>query len=429
MVGDLKVSFLPSHNGVLFGHDRLCPFPSSPSPLPPASNPGSALISSDSWDRAEMTTRVILSKIQPTKRSHLMRMDIVKYVERLLGSHNYQVYPYGSVPLNTYLPDGDIDLTVLCPAIPNDQLAINVCKILREEKSNEAAQYKVKEIHFIDAAEVKLVKCIIQDIVVDISFNQLGGLTTFRFLVQVDHHLRKSHLFKRSLILIKAWCFYESRILGSQHGLLSTYALETMIIYVFHMFHTSLKGPLSVLYKFLDYFSKFDWENHCLSLKGPICKHTHTVVEVPVNDTGALLLSKEFLINCRKLFCISFDGLETDLVLFHVKHLDIIDPLKENNNLGRSVSRGNFYRICSALKLGARKLGWILSLSGERMTEELNKYFANTLNRQRVDRARCFGMQRVKDSEPSSSSHRASVKGQTYHLKDEDDFPPLSFAW
>lgn len=190
------------------------------------------------------------------------------------------------------------------------------------------------------------------------------------------------------------------------------------------------------MYKFLDYFSKFDWENHCLSLKGPICKHTHTVVEFPVNDAGALLLREEFLINCRKLFSISFDGLETNLALFRMKHLDIVDPLKENNNLGRSVSKGsshvlcpsfpfkiyefpcceiivtvyfagNFYRICSALKLGALKLRWILSLSGERMTEELNKYFANTLNRQRVDRASFFGMQITQNSEPSSSSQRA----------------------
>ncbi|KAM6578431.1 hypothetical protein CsatB_030268 [Cannabis sativa] len=413
-MADVKfLKSVPTHNGVCYGHNRLCPLPSSLSPLPPASNQGPTLISSDSWDRAEMTTRLILSMIEPTKRSNLMRINIFKYVERLLG--NFQVYLYGSVPLNTYLPDGDIDLTVLCPTIPNDQLALEVCKILKDEERNEAAQFKVKDTHFIDAAEVKLVKCVIQDIVVDISFNQLGGLTTYRFLVQIDRRLGNAHLFKRSLILIKAWCYYESRILGSQHGLLSTYALETLVIHIFNLFPTSLKDPLSVLYRFLDYFSKFDWENHCLSLKGPICKHTHTLVEFPVNDNSALLLSKEFLINCRKLYKIPFDGLETDLVFFRMKHLDIIDPLKENNNLGRSVSRGNLYRICSALKFGARKLSWILSLSGDRMTEELQNYFCNTLNR-------------LEGKYLPSTSYRSSVRGQTYHLKDEDDFPPLSCA-
>ena len=55
----------------------------------------------------------------------------------------------------------------------------------------------------------------------------------------------KDHLFKRSIILIKAWCYYESRVLGAHHGLISTYALETLVLYIFHQFHVSLDGPLA----------------------------------------------------------------------------------------------------------------------------------------------------------------------------------------
>lgn len=44
-------------------------------------------------------------------------------------------------------------------------------------------------------------------------------------------------------------------------------------------------------------------------------------------------------------------------------------------------SAGSFYRICSAFKYGARKLGWILLLPAERISDELNKFFANTLDR------------------------------------------------
>lgn len=42
---------------------------------------------------------------------------------------------------------------------------------------------------------------------------------------------------------------------------------------------------------------------------------------------------------------------------------------------------GNFYRIHSAFKYGARKLGWILLLPEERMEAELEKFFVNTLDR------------------------------------------------
>ncbi|KAL1191720.1 hypothetical protein V5N11_013442 [Cardamine amara subsp. amara] len=42
---------------------------------------------------------------------------------------------------------------------------------------------------------------------------------------QVDQLFRRDHLFKHSIILIKAWCYYESRILGANTGLILIYAL------------------------------------------------------------------------------------------------------------------------------------------------------------------------------------------------------------
>ena len=70
--------------------------------------------------------------------------------------------------------------------------------------------------------------------------------------MQVDWLVGKNHLFKHSIILIKAWCYYESRILGAHHGLISTYALETLILYIFHLFHCSLNGPLAVRFRGLN---------------------------------------------------------------------------------------------------------------------------------------------------------------------------------
>lgn len=66
-------------------------------------------------------------------------------------------------------------------------------------------------------------------------------------LVQIDNLIGEDHLFKRSIILVKAWCFYESRLLGANCNLLSSYALEILVIHIFDIFHESLKGPLQVL--------------------------------------------------------------------------------------------------------------------------------------------------------------------------------------
>ncbi|XP_050112115.1 uncharacterized protein LOC126590671 isoform X2 [Malus sylvestris] len=351
----LLCSALP--NNVVFRKDRPCPSP--PSPSLPTTNPDPSVIATESWAGAEEATQEIVPKIQPTLAAHQTRKEVIQYVQNLITCNvGCQVFPYGSVPLKTYLPDGDIDMTVFGSANIDEVFATDVYAIMKGEENNEASPFHVKDVHYIDA-EVKLVKCIIQNIVVDISSNQLGGFSTLHFLEQVDNYIGKNHLFKRSIILAKAWCYYESRILGAHHGLISTYALETLILYVFHFFHSSLDGPLAVLYRFLDYFSKFDWENYCISLNGPVCKSSlpDIVVEAPENGRDDLLLSEEFIRNCVEIFSVPSKGHETNLRAFPLKHLNIIDPLKQNNNLGRSVSR----RECIA--------------------DELPKFFANTLDR------------------------------------------------
>lgn len=142
---------------------------------------------------------------------------------------------------------------------------------------------------------------------VDVSFNQLGGLFTLNFLEEVDLAIGGDHIFKRAIMLVrarracsrrghaasnsmrgrsgaragaawgcaraaakraaalreqlarrrrrrpraaqvKAWCYYESRLLGAHHGLISTYALETLVLYVFNKHHAlrPITSPLQV---------------------------------------------------------------------------------------------------------------------------------------------------------------------------------------
>uniref|UniRef100_A0A1D1Z8R1 Poly(A) RNA polymerase protein cid1 n=1 Tax=Anthurium amnicola TaxID=1678845 RepID=A0A1D1Z8R1_9ARAE len=377
-MGDVHVC-PPTANGVLAGEG---PSASSPSQ---SSNPHPSKISADSWRVAERATQGIIRRIQPTVVADQRRREVVEHVRNLIkGVADAEIFPFGSVPLKTYLPDGDIDLTAIETPRSEDTLAKDVLAVLQAEEQNRNSEFEVKDVQYIHA-EVKLVKCLVQSIVVDISFQQVGGLCTLCFLEEVDRRIGKNHLFKCSIILIKAWCYYESRILGAHHGLISTYALETLVLYIFHVFHSSLDGPLAVLYRFLDYFSKFDWDNYCVSLNGPVCLSSlpEIIAETPESDGGDLLFSRDFLKSCEDQFTSAFklSDNNSNSRLFHQKHLNIVDPLKANNNLGRSVSKGNFYRIRSAFTYGARKLGRILILPGERITGELNRFFTNTLDR------------------------------------------------
>jgi len=142
--------------------------------------------------------------------------------------------------------------------------------------------------------------------------------------------------------LIKAWCYYESRLLGAHHGLISTYALEVLILYIFNLFHKSLHSPLEVLYRFLEYFSKFDWDNYCISLNGPVALSSlpNLTVEATITHTSDLLFDKEFLKSSMDKATVPPKNSDSCYTRFRPKHLNIVDPLKEHNNLGRSVNRG-----------------------------------------------------------------------------------------
>ncbi|KAK4837156.1 hypothetical protein QYF36_003237 [Acer negundo] len=247
-----------------------------------------------------------------------------------------QVHAYGSVPLQTYLPDGDIDLTAFSKN--QDLKWYDILKeVLENERERENAEFCLKDVEIIHA-KVQIVKCIVENIAVDISFNQLGGLCALCFLEEVDNLINKNHLFKRSILLIKAWCYYERHILGAQHSFISTYALETLVLYIFHAFDNSLAGPLEVLYRFLEFFSKFDWDNFYVSLWGPVPRSSipDMAAAVPPRRDGQELLLSKSVYECIAAYTVL--PLGQGNLNFKPKRFNIMDPLLRNNNLGISVS-------------------------------------------------------------------------------------------
>ncbi|KAF3494951.1 hypothetical protein DY000_02056836 [Brassica cretica] len=342
-------------------------------------------LDAERWAKAEDRTAKLIACIQPNPPSEDRRNAVARYVRRLIMECCFplQIFTFGSVPLKTYLPDGDIDLTAFSTNQSlKDSWANLVRDMLEKEEKNENAEFRVKEVQYIQA-EVKLIKCLVENIVVDISFNQIGGLCTLCFLEEADLFINQNHLFKRSIILIKAWCYYESRILGAHHGLISTYALETLVLYIFHVFNNSFSGPLEVLYRFLEFFSKFDWQNFCISLWGPVPVSSlpDVTAEPPRKDVGDLRKSEAFLKEFSRAYAVNPVAQETQGHPFVAKHFNVIDPLRENNNLGRSVSKGNFFRIRSAFTLGAKKLARLLECPKENLIHEVNHFFMNTWER------------------------------------------------
>lgn len=57
--------------------------------------------------------------------------------------------------------------------------------------------------HAPPSRQVKLVKCVVSDVVVDVSFDTVGGLCTLAFLEAADRRIGRQHLFKRAILLVR----------------------------------------------------------------------------------------------------------------------------------------------------------------------------------------------------------------------------------
>ena len=58
---------------------------------------------------------------------------------------------------------------------------------------------------------------------------------------------------------IKAWCYYKSRVLGGHRGLLSSYALEILVLHICNIHHATINTPLEARLLFL-YTSYAHWD-------------------------------------------------------------------------------------------------------------------------------------------------------------------------
>ncbi|VFQ88715.1 unnamed protein product [Cuscuta campestris] len=128
------------------------PFTQQHSPSSSTADADSFSIGQERWAAAEIVSGGILRKVRPTAVSEERRRAVIDYVQRLVRrSLACEVFPYGSVPLKTYLPDGDIDLTAFGGPMMEDALASDLVSVLEEEGKNKGAEFIVKDVQLIRA--------------------------------------------------------------------------------------------------------------------------------------------------------------------------------------------------------------------------------------------------------------------------------------
>lgn len=80
-------------------------------------------------------------------------------------------------------------------------------------------------------------------------------MNTLQLLEFCNSKFGKNHIFKKSIILLKAWWMYDGRILASSNGCFSSYALEIMIAHIINLYYNEFYSPLDVFIKFIQVYS------------------------------------------------------------------------------------------------------------------------------------------------------------------------------
>ena len=371
-------------------------------------------------DLLPATSTRVLSTIVPSRLSETKRNKVIAFIREIVKKClGCDAYLTGSYPTKTHLPDGDIDMTAcICYSQEDTWYSIlldALCKSIQVGGGSttpttvgsggeggggggQKSGLVIRNATFVNA-EVKVIKCVVDNINVDVSAKQFNALSTVRLIEEFDravddpiarkirrsrkdgkeeetsiedhaskgarhggvgttkaatataaatattattmmgafnnladnHHssnkrkgtYQQKHLFKRSLLLLKAWLSYDAPVLvdreeennrntrgasskttgaeesilfGSDKGGLSTYALVIMLMMVFNCHQRLVQRteeqeqeqgqeqepttgverqpnedltPIHVLCIFLDTFAHWEWGLHSITTHGP----------------------------------------------------------------------------------------------------------------------------------------------------------------
>ena len=317
------------------------------------------------------------------------------------------IFLYGSFPIKTYLRDADLDISIILENKNNHQILIdipqevlnNFLMVIRDsfENYNRLIQQTLFTDINIIYADVKLIKCQINSTSLDISINNFFGLFKIVFMNnifnQLDKKLKDSNenkliIFKKTLILIKSWCFYEGNLMGSNIGLMASSALELLILYMFNFHDKEIHNEIDGFFCFFDLMNNIDFEKNIITIFGliPIEKFHQKLFDHQRNKTDSLNKSfwyidkenknnnkeqeQEYLFDFNKLENIAnkisnsqinlyFNINKNDQLykrFFQEKLLNIIDPINCMNNLGKSINYHSYSKMIKAFEYMVKEI-------------------------------------------------------------------------
>lgn len=133
-----------------------------------------------------------------------------------------------------------------------------------------AAMTQVSTVALIHEVSGFKVTCKIGEIDVEISVNNRNALCTVALIDEFNAVVGRDNLFKRSLLLIRAWWLHETATVfnTAMSHFLSDQALLYMIVAVFNLHWREIRSPLYALYYFLQLYQDYDGKSQAITAQG-----------------------------------------------------------------------------------------------------------------------------------------------------------------
>lgn len=226
----------------------------------------------------------VIDAIKPTYETLENRHRVFLYVRELVArTVGVQLFPIGSFVSRTFLPDADIDATAFVPKLADDSWFVKINEALclaafqGGKFGDDYKEVSVSNVSFVNT-EIKMIRSMINGVSVDISTNQLQSLSSDALIERVDEFIGRNHLFKRSLLILKAWFHYESprfthgggSLFNSRDCKVNSWVIAVLLIWTFNSKGKEIHFPLQALSHFFQIFNHFDWTSDAFTVRGPI---------------------------------------------------------------------------------------------------------------------------------------------------------------
>ena len=336
------------------------------------------------------------NKVTDSERNAKLQ-NIKKCIETALVNemelYNIYIFSFGSFAFKSYHQNSDIDVTLLfedkntkkllCPY--TETFLNKVLDSIKDSISLHCQENKLEEhIEKIDA-EVKLIKVKYESLNFDISFHNFPGLFKLIFMNHLENNYLNPIVYKKALLLIKSFFYYEANILGSNIAALGSYALEVMVIYIFNKYPERCTTELDSFFAFFDIMNNINWDKQILTIYG-LLEQSAVNFNAPLEEALRTLPTDQKITFPKieeyvKQF-MRFNNIDkvqnfsiNQKLLSISKTTYISDPIYPANNLTRSMNQNNFSRMKELFSYMTNKIEGIKKMKEKNSFNSIGEYF------------------------------------------------------